>query len=248
MLSNLIVTPQRLVIILDELGQEKISERFLTKLLKEQGEDELLRIFPPDGQFDKFISDNSCAKSTEHKKWNVILPTLSNLMAYQRPTEILNGLNKLKKSDSIKRSFLWISPKHLVCNYSLFLIAACEYMADIILHLQNEKELTILTRKPGGGVSHQRYTYATTKTDFMVQLKKGESIEKGKNVIGDDDGEKKEKLGTFKIELDEEEMVARNAMKMPYEKATEATESNIIYTPDAADDFDDEDPDEDLNI
>lgn len=28
----------------------------------------------------------------------------------------------------------------------------------------------------------------------------------------------------------------------------EATESNIIYTPDAADDFDDEDPDEDLNI
>lgn len=27
-----------------------------------------------------------------------------------------------------------------------------------------------------------------------------------------------------------------------------ATESNIIYTPDAADDFDQEDPDDDLNI
>ena len=31
-------------------------------------------------------------------------------------------------------------------------------------------------------------------------------------------------------------------------RAMEATESNIIYTPDAADDFDDEDLDEDLNI
>ncbi|XP_013115716.1 elongator complex protein 5 [Stomoxys calcitrans] len=249
MLSNLIVTPQRLVVILDELGQEKISEKFLTKILREQGEDESITMLAPDEPFEKLTCENNNGtKLTETKRYNVVLPNLSDLLVYQKPAEILNGLNKLKKSECIKRSFLWISPNHLACDHAGFLIAACEYMADIVMHLQNEKELTILTRKPGGGVTNNRYAYTKTKTEFMVQAKRGTDSIASQNNGGEGDDKNREQLGTFKIELDEEEMVARNAMKMPYEKAMEAIESNIIYTPDAADDFDDEDPDEDLNI
>ncbi|XP_073840138.1 elongator complex protein 5 [Musca autumnalis] len=254
MLSNLVITTQRLVVILDDLGHENISHKFLTQLLKEQGEDGFIKTFPMNGQLDginalqTFLTESkSSAKLSECKKWNVILPNLSDWLAYQKPCEIFCCLNKLRKSDNTKRTFLWIAKQNLLDEHGLFLIAACEYMADIVLNLQTDKELTILTRKPGGGITNNRYTYTKTKNEFMVQMKKPETTPKNVNAI-ENDSEKKEQIGTFKIELDEEEIVARNAMKMPYEKALEATESNIIYTPDAADDFDDEDPDEDLNI
>lgn len=60
-----------------------------------------------------------------------------------------------------------------------------------------------------------------------------------------------ESLATFKINFDEEELVARNALKLPYERTSEApkpAEAKIIYHPDSDDDFDEEDPDEDLYI
>lgn len=60
-----------------------------------------------------------------------------------------------------------------------------------------------------------------------------------------------ESLATFKINFDEEEEVARNALKLPYERSNEANEPpgpKIIYHPDSDDDFDEEDPDEDLYI
>lgn len=60
-----------------------------------------------------------------------------------------------------------------------------------------------------------------------------------------------ESLATFKINVEEEELVARNAMTLPYEKTNEVRQSDgpkIIYHPDSDDDFDEEDPDEDLYI
>lgn len=78
-----------------------------------------------------------------------------------------------------------------------------------------------------------------------------------------------ESLTTFKINFDEEELEARNTLKLPYERYKIKTlqlitlhqtivicstsddtpaESKIIYHPDADDDFDEEDPDDDLNI
>lgn len=60
-----------------------------------------------------------------------------------------------------------------------------------------------------------------------------------------------ESLATFKINVEEEELVARNAMTLPYEKPNDIKKSDgpkIVYHPDSDDDFDEEDPDEDLYI
>uniref|UniRef100_T1JMR2 Elongator complex protein 5 n=1 Tax=Strigamia maritima TaxID=126957 RepID=T1JMR2_STRMM len=51
---------------------------------------------------------------------------------------------------------------------------------------------------------------------------------------------------TFKLELDEKEKVARGQLVLPYTK--KSNESEIIYEYDENDDFDEEDPDDDLNI
>lgn len=58
-------------------------------------------------------------------------------------------------------------------------------------------------------------------------------------------------MATFKINFDDDEMVARNSLKLPYERTSDEVvpaESRIIYNPDSDDDFDEEDPDEDLDI
>lgn len=80
-------------------------------------------------------------------------------------------------------------------------------------------------------------------------------------------------LATFKINIDDDEQIARNALKLPYERCQSFMSkikfhfyynvvffrfrrgsdegpktSQIFYQPDSDDDFDDEDPDEDLNI
>lgn len=190
-------------------------------MLKEQGEDGHIKTLTVDNQLEKkttlqkFLNECSC-KSNGNKLWNVILPTFSDFLAYQKPSEILNFINKLKRNEGVKRTFLWISTKHVIHDQSQFLIAACEYLADLVLYLQTENELTVLTRKPGGGVTNNRYTYSRTKTQFTVQLKTMEE----RNKMSKDDGDetKNEQMGTFKIELEEEEMMARKAMKMPYEK------------------------------
>ena len=61
-----------------------------------------------------------------------------------------------------------------------------------------------------------------------------------------------EKLGTFKIgDFDKNELEAKNALTLPYElhrKKEEPKEAAVIYHPDAADDLDEEDPDDDLLI
>lgn len=58
-----------------------------------------------------------------------------------------------------------------------------------------------------------------------------------------------ESLATFKINFEDEELEARNALKLPYEKTSvEVPAGRIIYSPDSDDDFDEEDPDDDLDI
>ncbi|XP_023293666.2 elongator complex protein 5 [Lucilia cuprina] len=253
MLSNLIITRQKFVLIKDELGQEKISQKFITQMLKEQGEDVTIKTLAIGEQLNdeatlqKFLNECRLQPQEEGKSWNVILPNLSDFLAYQKVSVIFQFLNNLKNCEHVKRTFLWISLPHLHHDHAQYVVAAFEYMADLVLHLLTGNELSYLMCKPGGGVTFKHYTYSRTKTEFKVELKS--EVDKSKASSAESpDGQKAEQLGTFKIELDEDEMVARNAMKMPYEKAMEATESNIIYTPDDADDFDDEDPDEDLNI
>lgn len=60
-----------------------------------------------------------------------------------------------------------------------------------------------------------------------------------------------ESLASFKINVEEDEIIARNALKLPYEKSEEEKRlpgPQIIYNPDSDDDFDEEDPDDDLYI
>lgn len=55
-------------------------------------------------------------------------------------------------------------------------------------------------------------------------------------------------LSTFKIEIDQTDKIERNKLMLPYMNKINEGVSKVYYEPDAVDDWDEEDPDEDLDI
>ncbi|XP_034481801.1 elongator complex protein 5 [Drosophila innubila] len=262
MLSNLIVTNQKVVLIIDQLNRERIATKFIDSLLQEQGKGaEKVKVLPIGTQLkhvdniETLLNNNNNnpaepTKTTTNTACNVILPTLADLLCYHCPAHIFDFINKLRRSEQVSRVFLWASPHLLPHVDAEYILAGCEYLAELVLRLETDTTLSLLSRKPGGAVSNKRYSCQVSKTEFKV-TPLSESLEGKPTAVKQEDAVQAADPGaggTFKIELDEDEVVARNALTLPYERTSDTAEGNIIYTPDADDDFDDEDPDEDLLI
>ncbi|XP_017058589.1 elongator complex protein 5 [Drosophila ficusphila] len=274
MLSNLLVTKQKVVLVIDELNRERIALKFIESLLHEQGQGaETIKSLPTgvtlkhEATFEALINEcgnhnnnnppagetgdqDADSAGSKPSGFNIILPTLADLLCYQSPAFIFGLINRLRRSEHVRRVFIWASPQHLQHPHSAYILAGCEYLAELVLRLESDKLLSLIARKPGGGVSNRRFSCQVSKTQFQVTPLDG-GLPEGvspKQSIPEEEQTPEPASSTFKIELDEDEVVARNALTLPYERTSEPSEGNIIYTPDADDDFDEEDPDEDLCI
>nr|XP_036214905.1 elongator complex protein 5 [Bactrocera oleae] len=253
MLSNLIITSERFVVIIDETAQEKIAHNILCQLLREQGQDEksTIKTLPLNTDLENWSTFKNFYKkcANDESKCNAILPPLADLLCYQSVEKIIYFVHRLQQCEQVQRILLWVTPANLVHPHVEYLVGAFEYQADLVLHLETSNTLSIVSRKTGGGVWNKKYTYTKTKNEFLVEAL--QNVPKTTPVAKATSTTTTNTPGTtFKIELNEDEMVARNTLKLPYEKTSETNESSIIYTPDDGDDFDEEeeDPDDDLCI
>lgn len=94
-------------------------------------------------------------------------------------------------------------------------------MAELVLRLETDSTMSLISRKPGGGVTNKRYSCVVSKTEFKVTP----LSDAAEATAAAEAAAKKEDAvpaaaasGTFKIELDEDEVVARNALTLPYER------------------------------
>lgn len=136
------------------------------------------------------------------------------------------------------------------------IVAYLQQMAGAVLTIRDSENISILTKKGGGTtIVRKHFTYRVQNKRF-VDVHEGQSV-RAPNADTDPDTAtiRPESLTTFKISVEDgEEMQARTALKLPYERTSDIVpkpqqaESRIIYHPDAMDDFDEEDPDDDLNI
>ncbi|KAK7590599.1 hypothetical protein V9T40_002212 [Parthenolecanium corni] len=107
--------------------------------------------------------------------------------------------------------------------------------------------LIVTLRKTSGRIQVQKYDYELTDGAVKIQ-KKTENSSKGRS----DAIAASLPSSTFKLNLSEDEKKARDAVQLPYEK-NESTQSitkgaEIFYEPDDCDDWDEEDPDNDLEF
>lgn len=180
-----------------------------------------------------------------------IIIHISHLVQYFKLGSLFRLIEYYRKRTT-KQIFTWVSVK---CIGDCITVPSLENMANVIVTISDEKYLQILTKKPGGTIARKFYQYQMNDAKHTIWQVNEMKYDLGK--IKDSSQSEPtidpESLATFKINVDgEEELIARNALKLPYERtaSTEETksESKIIYNPDSDDDFDDEDPDEDLYI
>lgn len=99
-------------------------------------------------------------------------------------------------------------------------------------------------RKVGGGILKQQEIVSQNYTSYKIQ---SEKIEKNKKTDVGYENHKQKIEASFKIEINENEMKQRNEVVLPYMINATST-SKIHYQPESIDDFDEEDPDDDLCI
>lgn len=150
--------------------------------------------------------------------YNIILPTLADLLCYQPPAFVFGFLNRLRRSEEVRRVFLWASPKHLQHPDATYILAGCEYIAELVLRLETDTLLSLISRKPGGGVTNKRYSCKVTKNEFQVTPLDGGPAAPAPQLSAEEEQTPEPVNSTFKIELDEDEVVARNALTLPYER------------------------------
>lgn len=106
-------------------------------------------------------------------KSNIILPNISKLEMNYSIRDIVQLIDKLKKSQNVKQCFGWIAAKQIRDGkIKPFL----EYMADIVVTIQDEHTLNVLTKRITGSVFKKvNLHYTNFYTIFL-----GKMIDKNK--------------------------------------------------------------------
>lgn len=227
MLSSYLLNQQKVVLINDRFGTENTSQRIVHSWLAEQrGRDAVLQ---------------SVEQANEQHPF--LFARVSKLSRRMSPAELFRFVNRCKNNGSVQYLFLWVSEKNIA---QPFLAPYLEHMANLIVTLEDDKHLSILTKKSGGTVSNKHYQYQVNENTFSVK----EIKQRTKESVAAQPGIDPASLGTFKIgDLAKEEQEAKNALTLPFEFYKSTSEGGkVLYHPDAEDDLDEEDPDDDLFI
>lgn len=117
------------------------------------------------------IDINKEANAVPHKS-NVILANVSRLEMNYSIRDIVQLIDKLKKSQNVKQCFGWIAAKHIRDGK---VIPFLDYMADIVVTIQDEQTLNILTKRNTGSVFKKvRFIYnifnTTVNEDSKMEI------------------------------------------------------------------------------
>ncbi|XP_053666510.1 elongator complex protein 5 [Anopheles marshallii] len=232
LLSSKALPQQKIIAITDKIGFEPNASTVIGSWLKEQ------------------YGDNACpVELVQHlngsSKFQLII--LSNTERRCEPSQIFKYIAQCKKNSNIEHVFVWIVEQKL---QEMFLLPYVEHMADTVVTFEDRTHLSLLIKKPTGGVTNKYYEFDTLKGSFtIVEVKRSFSTKQSTRAMGVDPPPNPATLGTFKIDLKDEEVVAKNALTLPFEFFKTLPEGGkILYHPDAEDDLDEEDPDDDLLI
>lgn len=180
------------------------------------------------------------------QKCSVVIDSLNQMVLYLGWKVTLKNLQKLRRNPNIVQL---IAILHKDClPHSSKLQTHLNHIANAIISYDaNDCTKISYTLKKGGKVirSEESLFY-----DSNSSVLKCVPIEKQSDKVSDEPEKLlPSNLSTFKIEVDQGDKLEKNKLQcLPYMSKIHEGQGKIIYEPDAVDDWDEEDPDEDLDI
>lgn len=145
-----------------------------------------------------------------NKDSNVILSPVSKLLKSFKLSEIFTLIYTVKNDSKTTRNvFACLSTKNISEQFTLpYLI----HVADIVLTFNDKHNLTVTSKISGKNIITKQYVYneddKQSTSESSIVLRTGTT----------DTKVNPENIGTFKIGINEKDLVSRNALKLPYEK------------------------------
>ncbi|XP_051754483.1 elongator complex protein 5 [Ctenopharyngodon idella] len=197
-------------------------------------------------------------KDTQHAKASVlVIDSLSFVLRHHDPVVICQRLQELRKGGDIKTIIgVLHSDLHLQG-----VVGIVSHLASTVISLApanyEHHAMAMTTRRTKSGKVMQEEEYFSVSEDATLSVRakprQPGHVQKEQDVAGADPTSNL----TFNLRLSEEERKAKEKVALPFVFSQEKKSAllrptpgsgRIVYEPDASDDFDEEDPDDDLDV
>ncbi|XP_049879255.1 elongator complex protein 5 [Pectinophora gossypiella] len=231
-----------LPLLLDLVQQEKTSLNLFCyeqpasnwrNILKEKQNIIYYKEYDPD-LYDKYTSG----------KCSVIVDSVNQMAICLSWSKCLENIKRFLSNQNVAQIIL-VLHKDCLPHYSKLRIHLNHIASAIISYDKTDPcKVNIQLKKSGKVVKSEEILTLDNRTGVLktVPIVKAEKKEEEpeKPLPGN--------LTTFKIEVDQTDKLEKYKLKLPYMSKINEGESKVYYEPDAVDDWDEEDPDEDLDI
>lgn len=208
----------------------------------------------PDNKETGLISLIKKSVSADTKEINVIVDSLSNPLftlgfahCLQEIQQMINS--PIDNGPRIQQLMCLVHSDVLPCGPSS--LSHLKHLASTVVELKNQVA-RITHRKPGGHVERKEEKYSLSAGHICIQpfripahteLAHAEDRVKATPLPQD--------VASFRVALSDKEKEEKDKLVLPYMRTSEKPEEGggkVFYQPDAVDDWDDEDPDDDLDV
>lgn len=181
----------------------------------------------------------------------VVVDRLEHLKLHQDSGQLVRGLHTLAHEGEVEQVVVYCG-RDVVSEDMLEAVA---HLASGVLHLHHTQPCScaILVRKPSGKVIKAQEEFCLTP-DFRVQGVRPAQKNTGQvgvpadtSASSDPTPESLLAATTFSLSLTDEQRRAKNELLLPHTRV-QGEGGQILYTPDQEDDWDEDDPDDDLDI
>lgn len=188
---------------------------------------------------------NFSSTSFSNRNTTVIVDSVNQMSALIGWNECLRVIDDLRKNKCVKNLILILHTDCLLFGHKMTKQLNHIAQTSVALSLSPSEThyLTVKNKFPGGKIKKfVEEVYYKAQENRWVNNK----IQKDKLNLIETKTTLPEEVASFKISVEGTAKAVKDGMVLPYTELTR--ESKVVYHHDAADDWDEEDPDEDLDI
>ncbi|KAK4294374.1 hypothetical protein Pmani_032996 [Petrolisthes manimaculis] len=196
----------------------------------------------------EIFSDRLTSGGTEDKKVVVVIDRYEHILCSQESLHLIRGLHTLIAKEAVEQVIVYCGRDTVEENT----LTALAHIAAVTTHLLPSHPLTckVVLRKPSGKVIKTHEEFTLTKE---LQVQDVRPVKKATTSLPPVENTEADTIlasqTTFSLTLTEDQRAAKNKLLLPHTRVQQAgVGGQIHYTPDDVDDWDDDDPDDDLDI